>query len=353
MGVFSRFKFDFGDLTYLPVILGYAICSSLLSIINKYAITVFTYPSLLTALQYATCVVVVLFLGAIKVLDHDPIRMYMLMKYLPAAFVFYLAIFTNTTLLKYANVDTFIVFRSSTPLLVAIADTLFRSQPWPSRTVFGALFIILLGAAGYVATDSQFNVQAYTWAAAYLATITFEMVYVKHIVTKLALNTWGFVLYNNLLSLLLSPVFWLLTGEYEETRKATAGSWLKAGVVIPVVLSCAFGLAISFFGFACRKAVSATTFTVVGVTNKLLTVAINCLIWDKHASPLGLTCLLGTIFGGVAYQQATLRKPTAKVKAITPKPERGSGRGGGGDLEEGPRKMHDSDGSDSEGVKKH
>ncbi|KAI5383385.1 hypothetical protein KIW84_070694 [Lathyrus oleraceus] len=45
---------------------------------------------------------------------------------------------------------------------------------------------------------------------------------------------------------------------------------------------------LSFFGFAARKAVSATAFTVTGVVNKFLTVAINVTIWDKHASPAGL-----------------------------------------------------------------
>ncbi|MCI26636.1 GDP-mannose transporter GONST4-like, partial [Trifolium medium] len=50
--------------------------------------------------------------------------------------------------------------------------------------------------------------------------------------------------------------------------------------------------------------VSATAFTVTGVVNKFLTVAINVTIWDKHASPAGLVCLLFTIIGGVLYQQS-------------------------------------------------
>ncbi|RHN63873.1 hypothetical protein MtrunA17_Chr4g0063001 [Medicago truncatula] len=36
------------------LVIGYALCSSLLAIINKYAITQFNYPGLLTALQYLT-----------------------------------------------------------------------------------------------------------------------------------------------------------------------------------------------------------------------------------------------------------------------------------------------------------
>ena len=34
--------------------------------------------------------------------------------------------------------------------------------------------------------------------------------------------------------------------------------------------------------------VSATTYTLVGVVNKFITVLLNVLIWDKHSSPIGL-----------------------------------------------------------------
>lgn len=240
-------------------------------------------------------------------------------KFLPAAFVFFLAIFTNTSLLKHANVDTFIMFRSLTPLLVAIADTTFRKQPWPSKYTFVSLLIILGGAAGYVATDSGFTLTAYSWAFAYLITITTEMVYIKHMVSNLGLNTWGFVIYNNLLSLMMAPVFWLLTGEYAEvisaaTDAGTSGL-LKLDTIFAVGLSCVFGLAISFFGFAARKAVSATAFTVTGVVNKFLTVAINVLIWDKHASAVGLVFLLLTIVGGVIYQQSVTKVPLPQIES--------------------------------------
>lgn len=289
------------------LVVGYALCSSLLAVINKFAITKFNYPGLLTALQYLTSALGVWVLGKLGLLHHDQFTFETAKKFLPAAAVFYLAIFTNTNLLRHANVDTFIVFRSLTPLLVALADTAFRKQPVPSKLTFVSLLIILGGAVGYVATDSAFTLTAYSWAFAYLVTITTEMVYIKHMVTNLGLNTWGFVLYNNLLSLMIAPVFWILTGEYAEVFSAlgaNSGNWFEPAPFFAVSLSCVFGLAISFFGFAARKAISATAFTVTGVVNKFLTVAINVMIWDKHASPFGLLCLLFTLAGGVLYQQS-------------------------------------------------
>ncbi|CAN6475652.1 unnamed protein product [Victoria cruziana] len=307
------------------LVLGYAFCSSLLAVINKYAITKFSFPGLLTALQYLTSVLGVWILGKLGFLYHDPFSFETAKRFFPAALVFFLAIFTNTNLLRHANVDTFIVFRSLTPLLVAIADTVFRRQPLPSKFTFLSLAVIFSGAVGYVATDSAFTVTAYSWAVAYLVTITTEMVYIKHMVTNLGLNTWGFVFYNNLLSLMMAPLFWIITGEYNDVYLAVNGLetrqyWVKPGASLAVSLSCAFGLAISFFGFAARKAISATGFTVTGVVNKFLTVAINVLIWDKHASAFGLLCLLSTLVGGILYQQSVTGGPPSQHGTVTSKP---------------------------------
>ncbi|WOL09200.1 hypothetical protein Cni_G17953 [Canna indica] len=304
------------------LVVGYALCSSLLAVINKFAITMFNYPGLLTALQYLTSVLGVWILGKLGFLYHDPFNFETAKKFLPAATVFYLAIFTNTNLLRHANVDTFIVFRSLTPLLVAIADTTFRKQPCPSKLTFLSLVIILGGAVGYVITDSAFSLTAYSWAFAYLVTITTEMVYIKHMVTNLGLNTWGFVFYNNLLSLMMAPIFWISTGEYSDVFMAygsSSGNLFDSVAFIAVALSCVFGLLISFFGFAARKAVSATAFTVTGVVNKFLTVAINVMIWDKHANSLGLVCLLLTLVGGVLYQQSVTGKGSQQHASATSK----------------------------------
>ncbi|XP_021741626.1 GDP-fucose transporter 1-like [Chenopodium quinoa] len=302
------------------LVIGYALCSSLLAVINKYAITQFNYPGLLTSLQYLTSALGVWILGKLGFLHHDPFTVDIAKKFLPAAFVFFLAIFTNTNLLRHANVDTFIVFRSCTPLLVALADTTFRKQPLPSKLTFVSLLVILGGAVGYVATDSGFTLTAYSWAVAYLVTITTEMVYIKHMVTNLGLNTWGFVFYNNVLSLMMAPVFWIITGEYTEVFDALssgAGDWFNTTAFFAVALSCVFGLLISFFGFAARKAISATAFTVTGVVNKFLTVSINVMIWDKHASPFGLVCLLFTLTGGVLYQQSVTGASSPRESALS------------------------------------
>nr|ACG35595.1 hypothetical protein [Zea mays] len=295
---------------------GYCLSASLLSIINKWAIMKFPYPGALTALQYFTSVAGVLLCGQLKLIEHDGLNLRTMWKFLPAAVMFYISIFTNSELLLHANVDTFIVFRSAVPIFVAIGETLYLHQPWPSLKTWLSLSTILGGSVIYVFTDNQFTVTAYTWAVAYLASMSIDFVYIKHVVMTIGLNTWGLVLYNNLEALMLFPLELLVMGEFDQMKvdSSKVSNWLSFDVVLPVALSCLFGLSISFFGFSCRRAISATGFTVLGIVNKLLTVVINLLIWDKHASFVGTIGLLICMSGGVLYQQSTTKPKAPKVE---------------------------------------
>ncbi len=46
---------------------------------------------------------------------------------------------------------------------------------------------------------------------------------------------------------------------------------------------CAVGLAMNFFSWKLREAVSATTVTVIGNICKFITILANILIWDQHS----------------------------------------------------------------------
>ncbi|KAI3716868.1 hypothetical protein L1987_68075 [Smallanthus sonchifolius] len=297
---------------------GYCLSASLLSIINKWAVMKFPYPGALTALQYFTSAAGVFVFGYFDLLEHDRLDLLTMWRFLPAAVIFYLSLFTNSELLLHANVDTFIVFRSAVPIFVAIGETLYLQQPWPSLKTWLSLGTIFGGSVLYVITDYQFTFMAYSWALAYLISMSIDFVYIKHVVMTIGLNTWGLVLYNNLEALLLFPLELLVMGELKKIKHEIRdeSDWYSFEVILPVGLSCLFGLAISFFGFSCRRAISATGFTVLGIVNKLLTVVINLMVWDKHSTFIGTIGLLICMFGGVMYQQSTSNKPKPNVKEV-------------------------------------
>jgi len=91
---------------------------------------------------------------------------------------------------------------------------------------------------------------------------------------------------------------------------------IKASGAIFLVLSCVVGCGISYCGWWCRDVTSATTFTLIGVLNKLGTVTVNLLIWDQHASWTGIFALIICLIGGAFYQQAPLRLPAYRALAL-------------------------------------
>jgi drug/metabolite transporter (DMT)-like permease len=300
------------------IVAGYCVSASLLSIINKWAIMKFPFPGSLTALQYFSSVSGVLILGWLKLLERDKLDLQTMWRFLPAAMVFYLSLFTNSELLLHANVDTFIVFRSAVPIFVAMGETLFLKQPCPPVKTWCALAVIFVGGLIYVLTDYHLTMTAYSWALAYLVSMSIDFVYIKHVVMTIGLNTWGLVLYNNLEALLLFPFELIIMGEFQQLKHVSS---LQSGlysleVLLPVGLSCLFGLSISFFGFSCRKSISATGFTVLGIVNKLLTIVINLMIWDKHTTLVGTMGMLICMLGGIFYQQSATKPRSIAPDAV-------------------------------------
>lgn len=63
----------------------------------------------------------------------------------------------------------------------------------------------------------------------------------------------------------------------------------------------------------CRGMVSATTYTLVGVVNKFLTVLLNVVLWDKHSTGWGILSVLVCLGAGTLYQQAPRRDEARKL----------------------------------------
>merc|ERR1719336_1786677 len=79
--------------------------------------------------------------------------------------------------------------------------------------------------------------------------------------------------------------------------------------VLALVASAAVGVGISWTGWNCRNQVSATAYTLLGVFCKLASILINTVMWDKHASNLGIAWLVLCLLSCTAYQQSPLRQP--------------------------------------------
>jgi hypothetical protein len=52
---------------------------------------------------------------------------------------------------------------AGTPLLIAVLDYMCLGREMPSYRSLGSLMFVTMGAIGYVMTDKEFHVNAYTW----------------------------------------------------------------------------------------------------------------------------------------------------------------------------------------------
>lgn len=217
--------------------------------------------------------------------------------------------------MQFANVETFIVFRASTPLLIGIAEWAFMGRELPTPRSLFAMLALIGGAFVYVSTDAHFVVTGYVWVAIWYAIFCFDQLYIKHAVDTVKMRSnWGRVFYTNLWASLMLAV---MTAALEPTILSSMEWTFKP--VAALTASCLAGVAMSYFAFLCRAAISATSFTVVGNVCKILTVLINVSIWDKHASPIGLGALLACLAAAAAYQQSPKRPSGVATESLISK----------------------------------
>ena len=295
-------------------VIAYCFCSSSMLLVNKMAMGYVPVASLVNTLQMGFAIAVVYFMkftGIAKVgqFESSKVNAYALYS---AGFA--LGIYCNMKALAVSNVETIIVFRSCCPLAVSFLEYQFLGRELPSGRSLFALLMILFGAFSYVATDKEFSMNgysAYTWSFAYFVVICFQMTYGKYLVSEVKMEMWTRVLYNQVLGI---PPTLLLGLVMNDDCKMDSVDWSTMAQVT-VLLSCVMGVGISYAGFNCQSLVSGTSYALIGLMNKMITVLVNLLIWDNHASALGLASLSFCIAGGFIYKQPPLREAYRPVPA--------------------------------------
>jgi len=213
-----------------------------------------------------------------------------------------------------SNIETVIVLRALAPVFVAFLDAVFLGREWPSQRSWAGLSMLVVGAYMYANEDEKFQTQgysAYFWPTLYTALIALEMAYGKSIVKSVPLKTRsGPVIYTNVLGFIPMLLFASAGNEYGKLWDfwwAGSEQRLPPVSVALLIIGSVVGTLIGYSGWWCRSVVSATSFTLIGVVNKCLTILMNVLIWDQHATPGGIVSLFVCISGGLVYQQAPMR----------------------------------------------
>jgi drug/metabolite transporter (DMT)-like permease len=315
-------------------IIAYSFCSGTLVLINKLILHQLPYPSLVICFQIVAALVFIYTAQYLHMIQVDALEWKFVKPYLYYIIGFCLGVFCNMKSLSVANVETVIVFRALVPCIVAFCDALFLGREYPGLQSWLALSLIVLGAYGYASHDEKFQSQgvltAYFWPCCYCLTISFEMIYGKSILKSVDLKTQsGPVLYTNLLSLAPMLLFASMNHEYE--KFAQNHLYLGGGgadeqqqqqpitllAVFLLLLGSIAGTGIGYSSWWCRGKVSATSFSLIGVINKCLTIMLNLVVWDQHANSAGIANLFICLVGGALYRQAPMRSSSDKMNKAT------------------------------------
>mmetsp|Transcript_4159 Transcript_4159/g.6058 ORF Transcript_4159/g.6058 Transcript_4159/m.6058 type:complete len:355 (+) Transcript_4159:205-1269(+) len=306
----------------IAAVISYSLCSGSLVLVNKLILHFLPFPSLVIVVQLLAAIFLIYGGNFFGIMDIDEMKWEFLKPYMIYTVAFSTGVYTNMMCLSTSNVETVIVSRALSPLVVSFLDPIFLGRELPSKRSIAALATIVIGAIGYASSDEKFlyqGISAYFWPFLYLIVITFEMVYGKKIVKSCEFKTLsGPVQYTNILGWPPMLIFASMGGEFDrlEVTLQQYGATsvidylfkLPAHVTALVVLGCLVGTGIGYSGWWCRAKVSATSFTLIGVLNKCLTVFMNVLIWDQHATPIGIASLFLCLIGGTFYRQAPMRK---------------------------------------------
>lgn len=289
-----------------PGVAYFTLVSGSLLVINKIAIEALPAPKFLLLCQLvfsALAVGAAGQVGAVKIGWATPQQ---LLHFLPVVIGFIGTVYSNFKVLQHSNVETFITFRSSTPVVLSFCDWAFLGRELPCLQSWVALAFLVVSTAGYAAFDSGFVADAYAWIGVWYCFFTFDCVWNKHLCNTVPMSNWARVFYSNLLSAPIMALWFSLSGEEQEE---VAQSGWGAAVLGPLALSCIVGALMSHASYKLRSSMSAATAALVGIACKLLSVVLNTAVWDKHAGPTELAFLAMGMVAAAVYKQAPLRKP--------------------------------------------
>ena len=158
---------------FASIIAGYMLCSSCLLIFNKLAVISLPAPCFVLGVQLSCSAVVSWLVSKTTVplcLSVEKTK-----QFLPVPILFLAALYFNIKTLQHSNVETFIVFRACTPVILAPLDACILGREFPSKWSIISIIIMLCGATGYTLSDAEFNVRGYGYLGLWFIVFIVDM----------------------------------------------------------------------------------------------------------------------------------------------------------------------------------
>ena len=293
----------------------YSLCSSTMLVINKLAVGANGLPTVVAGAQLAVsaAVVVVMEFAGAGVLG--PFEKKRIVPFVLYTTMFAMGLFSNMKALMLTNVGAVISARCCLPLIVCSIEWFFMNRAFPNARSVMSLMGVVVSAGIYIANDTGVDIQGGAgmfWLLVWWLLLAVQMTYGKHLTENIAMTQWERVFYTNAMAIPPTIVLYYATGENELEMEDGEGAMFY------LILSCVVGVAISYSGWKCRSVITATTFTLVGVLNKMATITFTIIVWPKDFSVVKTLALIASVGFGLLYTEAPLRKPKVAGAGTSP-----------------------------------
>lgn len=299
----------------------YVLCSGSMLVLNKLTLNALPQPLTVLAAQLGVTAAV---FAAPRVLQrvsgapppHQPlypstpdlVRSFSIM-----ATIFLGVIYSNMRMLQHSGVNLFVVVKSSTPLLISVIDWALLGRQLPQGRSLASLggiaaFGGMYGAARFEAGDlSDDQASLLFWTVAWIAVFSADCIWGKQVASKGDATPTDATLYTNAYATAFLAVLWSGSRALSDSPPPTSGA-SAAWIALVLAGSSLVGTGMSFAGFAVRKDVSATSFSVLGVGCKMLSLLLNEFVLSEEKGDLSrLILVAGAVTSSAFYRPAPLR----------------------------------------------
>jgi drug/metabolite transporter (DMT)-like permease len=295
--------------TSISIFAAYFIVSSTMLLFNKACMIVLPAPCTVTLLQVSVTALLLAAAWCCSLVDIQAVSRVTLSHYVLYSLVFVLGINFTMRALASTNVETVLLFRSCSPVLVSAIDTICLGREIPSRRSCLAMLCIVLGGTWFAWSELRTHTSSMMRDGLFVNTVNLVLTAVlmtwgKHVTDTNDVNLTTSVFICNVTS--IAPILALAILEKEHLI-IREHRWLSVYAVSVLATSCVMGTALSYLGWKMRVMMSAASFTVVGVLNKIFTVLVNVVVWQDHAMWSSTIGLLVSLIAGCFYQQSRLR----------------------------------------------
>jgi len=288
-------------------------------LLNKSLVTALAAPCLITGIQMLASAVAIIIMqwDKIKETEHKQALVWMIVPGLFASML--ISSFYTYSLM---NLSFFTIVRNLAPMVCLPVEYMTMpagEKPQVTLPIVTSLVIMLVGAAVFGYDTVSFSLLGILAAVLNMLFGVADRVVQRRLLVSeckgIPVESCTFL--NNSVGLLPAVLAAFMTGEVASIPSNTQvlASWQDPQMLALMVLSCAIGLGISYFGLACQKAVSATSVMVIQNIVKVGVVMVGVgFFGDNLTSPMAITGILLSLGGSLYYSKIQLDMKSAAVK---------------------------------------